>query len=354
MDHRPVAFGMPVLLLTGLVLAACGATTRLDAAAAVRAAANAWLETLDVEQKASGLRPFAEAARTDWHFVPKASRKGVQLRDMTALQRTAALALLRSALSAAGYAKAQEIMLLEEMLRVLEGAGAKNIRDPERYYVTLFGTPAATGEWGLSFEGHHLSFNLTIRDDRIVDSTPQFMGANPAIVKTSVPGTLPAGHRVLAAEEQLAFDIVRSLDAAQRSRAVVPAEPPAEIRAAGRPQPPLDPAIGIRFADLRDEQRRLVRDLVAEYCGAMPAEVAAERLKLIEDAVARDGGNGWDAVRFAWWGSLEPGVGHAYRVEGPTFVIEFVNVQPDAEGNPANHIHCVWRDRTGDFGLPPS
>jgi len=79
----------------------------------------------------------------------------------------------------------------------------------------------------------------------------------------------------------------------------------------------------------------------------MPEDVAAERLRLIES-----GAGGWDAVRFAWLGPLEPGIGHAYRIEGPSFVVEFVNVQPDAEGNPANHIHCVWRDRTGDFDLP--
>jgi hypothetical protein len=93
----------------------------------------------------------------------------------------------------------------------------------------------------------------------------------------------------------------------------------------------------------------MLRRLVDVYCGAMPAEVAAERLRQIESAAG-----GWAAVRFAWQGSLEPGIGHAYRIEGPTFSVEFVNVQPDAEGNPANHIHCIWRDRTGDFDLPPT
>ncbi|RLS29596.1 MAG: DUF3500 domain-containing protein [Planctomycetota bacterium] len=58
------------------------------------------------------------------------------------------------------------------------------------------------------------------------------------------------------------------------------------------------------------------------------------------------------AVKFSWAGSLKPGIGHYYRVEGPTFVVELCNVQPDAEGNPANHIHCMWRDCTGDFDLP--
>ena len=60
-----------------------------------------------------------------------------------------------------------------------------------------------------------------------------------------------------------------------------------------------------------------------------------------ESAPGESAHQGWDDVHFAWSGSLMPGVGHAYRVEGTTFSIEFANVQPDAEGNPANHIHCV-------------
>ena len=48
---------------------------------------------------------------------------------------------------------------------------------------------------------------------------------------------------------------------------------------------------------------------------------------------------------------MRPGIGHYYRIQGPTFLIEFVNTQPDAEGNPASHIHCVWRDPRGDFAL---
>ena len=113
-------------------------------------------------------------------------------------------------------------------------------------------------------------------------------------------------------------------------------------------------AVHRTMAPLAADQQSLVRRLVETYCAAMPAEVATERLRLIESGPATAGAvhHGWDDVHFAWSGSLEPGIGHAYVVEGPSFVIEFVNVQPDAEGNPANHIHCVWRDKTGDFDPP--
>ena len=317
-----------------------------------------WLATLDADARSRAVRPFADASRTGWHFIPKNDRKGVQLRDMTAAQEEAALALLRSAVSRAGYDKSLVIMRLDEILRRLEGDRAKNVRDPKRYYFTIFGTPSEEGSWGLSVEGHHLSLNFTVRDGRLVDSTPQFMGANPAEVKTTFEGLPKAGERALRDEESLAFELVRSLDDAGRAKAVIATEAPKEIRAAGEPQPPKDPPVGIRFKELSAAQQSILRRLVETYCNAMTEEVAAERLRLIEMRGAGDaeGGavhHGWDDIHFAWSGSLEPGIGHAYRVEGPTFSIEFVNVQPDAEGNPANHIHCVWRDGTGDFDLPP-
>lgn len=342
-------------LVAGLLVAAVVTGTRVLSNApervapgpALAAAATAWLDALMPAQAARARRPFADPQRTDWHFVPKFDRKGLPLRDMTPAQQDLARGLLRTALSEAGWTKAQVIMQLEEILRIHEGKRAKNVRDTERYFFTIFGDPTGRDPWGLSVEGHHLSFNFTLRDGRLVDSTPQFLGANPATVKTGLPGLPAAGTRILRDEESLAFDLVQALDDQQRKQAVIAAEPPAEIRAAGAPQPPADAPVGIRHADLRPEQRAILRRLVEVYCGTMLAEVATERLRLIDEAPG-----GWDAITFAWSGATQPGIGHAYRVEGPTFSIELCNVQPDAEGNPANHIHCVWRDRTGDFDLP--
>jgi hypothetical protein len=340
-----------------------GALRRPAAAESMASAAIDWLSTLDADQKSKAVRPFASPSRTDWHFVPKNDRKGLQLRDMNDRQEEAALALVRSSLSQAGYDKSITIMKLDEILRRLEGDKAKNIRDPKRYFLTIFGTPAVEGSWGLSVEGHHLSLNFTVRDGVLVDSTPQFMGANPAEVKTTFDGLPAAGDRVLRDEEVLALELLSSLDEPQRAKAVIAKEPPKEIREAGAAQPPEEPPAGIPFRELSAKQQSLLRRLVETYCAAMPDEVAADRLRLIESAGGSVAGrgesvhsesvhHGWDDVHFAWAGSLVPGVGHGYRVEGPTFSIEFVNVQPDAEGNPANHIHCVWRDRTGDFDLP--
>jgi hypothetical protein len=332
-------------IATGCLGTAGVAALRLvTAGESLTAAASTWLAGLDEVQKTRATADFAAATRTDWHFVPKPIRKGLPLTDMTKPQRDQAHAVLKAALSEAGYGKAVAIMELDELLRRLEGTAAKNTRDSLRYYVTIFATPGPTGSWGLSFEGHHLSLNFTVRDGVLVDSTPQFMGANPAEVKSTFAGLPAAGSRVLAAEESLAFDLVTSLDGEQRKRAVLAAEAPAEIRAAGAAQPPAEPPAGIPFSKLSADQQSLVRRLVETYCGSMPAEVAGERLAVIEKGSPADAGlvhHGWDEIHFAWAGALEPGKGHYYRLEGPSFVVEFVNVQPDAEGNPANHIHCV-------------
>ena len=347
---RRVAWSLVlVTVVTACLIAGHASAARTGTAVAgdVAGAATAWLDSLDPAQRTLASKPFDDAKRTDWHFIPKPARKGVQLRDMTEPQQAAALALLRSVLSQVGYDKSVAIMELDEILRVLEGSRAKNIRDPKRYFFTIFGTPSDDGPWAISFEGHHLSLNFTVRDGRIVDSTPQFMGANPAVVKKKLPNLPVAGHRVLEAEESVAFELLNSLDEGQRTKAVISPEPPKEIRGAGEPQPSGEPAVGIAWGDLSASQQAVLKRLVDVYCDAMPEEVVAERLQLIEAAAG-----GWSAVKFSWAGSLKLGIGHSYRVEGPTFVIELCNVQPDAEGNPANHIHCMWRDRTGDFDLP--
>ena len=110
-------------------------------------------------------------------------------------------------------------MALEAILRELEKSRAKGpIRDPERYFVTLFGNPSEQSRWGLSVEGHHLSLNFVVDKNEIVSTTPAFFGSNPAVVKHAVSGGLPEGTRVLAKEEELAFELVQSLSDEQRAR----------------------------------------------------------------------------------------------------------------------------------------
>ena len=307
--------------------------------------ANAFIETLDEKQKSAVLMPYDTPKRVQWHFIPMKTRKGLILKDMNASQRSAALRLVRAALSESGYDKTQKIMLLEGVLAELEGPDRNWARDPDKYYVTIFGEPSHSGAWGLSFEGHHVSLNFVCRDGVMVDSTPQFFAANPGIIMNDVKGKLGKGTRVLRLEEELAFDLVGSLNDSQTKKALIAEKAPKEIRFAGEAQPVVGDPEGIPFNDLNAKQRKTLQELVSVYTDAVADKAASKRRKLIQT-------NGWDKVHFAWAGATKPGVGHYYRVRGQGFLIEFVNTQPDAAGNPANHIHCVWRDLTGDFDLP--
>ena len=330
-------------LLAGMILVAMKVTD--PPGRQMKTFADAFLETLDEKQKSAAVMAYESPERVDWHFIPKKTRKGLVMREMTAAQRTAALRLVRAALSEAGYDKASKIMMLEGVLRELEGEGRTWERDPHKYYITLFGSPSNEGAWGLSFEGHHLSLNFVCRDGVVVDSTPQFFAANPATIMSDVSATLGKGTRVLRLEEELAFDLVNSLQDGQRDKGVIAEEAPKEIRYAGEPQAKVGQPEGISYTELDPPQRELLEQLVEVYAEAVADPVAARRRELIDK-------NGWENIHFAWAGATKPGVGHYYRVRGKDFLIELVNTQADAAGNPANHIHAVWRDLTGDFDLP--
>ena len=94
-------------------------------------------------------------------------------------------------------------------------------------------------------------------------------------------------------------------------------------------------------------QRYFTHEVPAHQIPAvpMPSEVALAQLTDVKAA-------GVDKIHFAFAREdAKPGKPYTYRVQGPTFVIEFLNVQEDGAKNPANHIHSVWRDTKGDFGL---
>jgi hypothetical protein len=180
----------------------------------------------------------------------------------------------------------------------------------------------------------------------VISSTPLALCANPAIVMNENVPSIKKGTRVLAKEETLAFDLLASLTPEQKAVAIIADKAPAEIRAAGEPQPPQEAAAGLPAEKLTGQQRSILQSLIEEYAKTVPDEVAKARLEAIE----KQGGLG--KAKFAWAGAEKPGIGHYYRVQGPTFLIEFVNTQADSAGNPANHIHSVWRDMRGDLAVP--
>jgi hypothetical protein len=289
---------------------------------------------------------YDDPRRTDWHNIPKPERKGLQFKEMTGAQQELCRDLLKAGLSEAGFAKAMRIMSLESNLR----EGEKNVpnsplRDPGRYFLTIFGTPGATGSWGWSFEGHHLSMNFAVQNGHVTAETPSFWGANPATVGVFVEGGPKVGVRTLTEEEQPAFDLVASLSDDQKKQAILSATPPDDYRNAGNPASPQFAREGIAYSQLTPEQQKTLKTLLTSYSGHLAAPLAGELMSAIEKA-------GWENVYVGWEGATKPGVGHYYRIQGPSFVLELVNIQSDPQGNPANHIHSVWRDPNGDFALP--
>lgn len=338
-----------VVALAVLASASVFAATRwlVPTGEAMEDAAVAFSASLTDKQKETALvADYNDARRVDWHFIPKPTRKGLQIKEMNDDQRKLAKGLLRSALSEVGYDKATKVMAMEAILRELEKSKVGgNIRDPERYYFTIFGKPKSGERWGLSVEGHHFSVNFVVEKGKVISSTPTFYGANPAESKNNIEPTVPKGTRVLAAEEDLAFKLIASMTDDQKKTAIVAEKAPADIQGPATPQPPPATKEGIEWGKLSDSQQKTLTDLIDVYAKNLPEDVANERIAKIAAA-------GKEKIRFIWAGAQKPGVGHYYRIEGPTFLIELVNVQADAEGNVANHIHSVWRDATGDFALP--
>lgn len=342
----------PALLCRGQDAVAEKPAKKLDAEAKKKRAAmqvvpktKAFLETLSDEQTKKAVLDFDAEKRVGWHFIPMDSRKGLPLKEMDGGQKEAAMNVLRAAVSKIGFEKSTQIMQLERVLKQLEGDKGKNERNPEKYYFTVFGEPKFRKRWGLSIEGHHLSLNFVFQGNKVLDSTPQFFATNPAKLQADFGEGFPEGFQVLKAEEQLGFKLVKSLDDAQLAKAMLPGDTPGEIRAAGDAQPPTEPARGLSAGDLTEEQQATLKKLLQAYTSKMKPLVSKERWAKIEKA-------GMEKVMFAWSGAKRPGRGHYYIVQGPTFLVEFINVQADAAGNPANHVHCVWRDMEGDFDLP--
>jgi hypothetical protein len=341
---RTTLAALTLLLVLPLATSAWSYHRKASTAGQMSASAEKFLESLSAEQRKTAQLDYDTPKRLDWHFIPKDSRKGLQIRDMESAQRKAADGLLRSALSQIGYDKATKIMELENLLAELQKGKSGPIRDPERYYFTVFGKPSGDAKWGLSIEGHHMSLNFVVEGDKVVSSTPTVFCTNPAIVMNQVIPSVEKGTRVIKEEETLAFELLGALEGEQRKTAVIAAEAPQEVRAAGEPQPPTNAPEGIAASKLNDSQKQILRKLIEAYAANLTDDVAKDRLEAIDEA-------GFDKIHFAWAGAEKPGVGHYYRVQGPTFLIEFVNVQPDAAGNPANHIHCLWRDMRGDFAI---
>jgi uncharacterized protein DUF3500 len=329
MKRLAIAAALALVSVTASTVASQRSTT------AMSSAASKWLASLSPEQRERAVFPFDSEERMRWHYVPNETfpRKGLTIKDMTEAQRALAHELLKTGLSARGYLTATSIMELEKVLRAIEG-GVRMARDHEAYLFSVFGTPGDKQAWGWRFEGHHLSVRFDVVGAKMTASSPAFFGANPAEVRDGPQ----KGTRVLGAEEDAGRALLDSLDATERAAAILPIEAPGDILTTTKVSvDPLSP-IGLKASAMTRPQRELLMSLIDVYAGLMAADVAAERMDRLKKA-------GLDNIAFAWAGETEKGKKHYYRLQGPTFLVEYDNTQNDG-----NHIHSVWRDFNGDFG----
>jgi hypothetical protein len=301
-------------------------------------ASQTFLNALSELQRAKAKFEYDDKERLNWHFIPR-PRKGLPLKELEGDALKSALGLIASGLSTVGYDQALNVMSLEEVLFLIEGGDRdtrRNRRDPQKYYLSVFGEPSEQGTWGWRVEGHHLSLNYSITDGEVVSSTPEFFGANPGVIDSG-PGR---SIRVLGTEEDIAREILKLCTPEQERIAWIDKEAPADLRGGGVAQPDTAAPVGISVAEMSDDQTRLMGKLLKEYLQNMPADVENRRTREIDEA-------GLENIRFAWWGGPDLNEPHYYRVQGPTFLIEYNNTQ-----NSANHVHSIWRSLDGDFNVP--
>ncbi|MEM9142007.1 MAG: DUF3500 domain-containing protein [Bacteroidota bacterium] len=309
-----------------MILLSCSLST-------AQKAALVFLESLDQPQRSKVQLELDDPLRKDWHFFPHTmfQREGIPLSELNGSQKDLLYNLLKEHLSETGYEKVLRIMALEDVL--LEMGSNPHMRDSEKYYVTIYGNPKKDSIWGWSFEGHHISLNFVVSEDA-VSFAPRFFGASPAVI----PQGKRKGERTLQKEQDLGLELINSLSAEQRKKAIFKKNAYDDIISfvASKVEPM--ETVGISFADLDAQQQQLLMDLIQAYLAVMPQDLAQKRMNQLQDEKPGH-------IHFGWAGATVMGQPHYYRIQGKSFLVEFDNTQ-----NNANHIHSVWRDFRDDFG----
>lgn len=293
-----------------------------------------FLKSLSDDQKAKATFDYLDGERVFWYYPPM-NRHGLALRDMDANQRELAMAMMASGLTDKSYEQAKLIIDHELVLGPLEKEkGLKTfVRDPELYYFTVFGEPGGKDPWGWRAEGHHVSLHFSIWGDKVLSMTPFFFGANPAEVRKGDK----TGLRILGAREDLAFELMDSLDKGQRSTAIIYDQAPLDILTYNSSKVSLIGVQGLPGSKMSGTQKEMLMSMVSEYVSQVRSDIAQDRMAAIKE-------QGMDNFHFAWAGPTERNKEHYYRIHGGDFVVEFDNRQDGA-----NHIHSVWREVENDF-----
>jgi hypothetical protein len=339
-------------------------------------AANSFLSTLDAKQRQTVSFAFDdEEQRKRWSNLPTGAvpRAGIALKDMTPAQSAAAMALVSSALSPRGFEKVQQIMQGDELLKGTErnrGGGGPGGPPPGRgdggpppgrgrggppggrggngqmfgkdlYYISILGTPSEKNPWMLQFGGHHLALNITIAGERGI-LTPTLTGAQPALYTLNGKTVRPLGQ-----ESDKALALLNALDESQRKQAILSYRVADLVLGPGQDGKTIQPE-GLKASSMSGKQRAMLVAVIAEWAGIVHESAAAARMAELKAEL----GETW----FAWSGAVTAAPGSNitayYRIQGPHLVIEYSPQQ--LGGDPALHVHTMYRDPTNDYGRPPA
>jgi hypothetical protein len=327
--------GIAALTLICLPVTAATAETTTSR---IVSAANTFLSSLDEKQRQSVLFAFDDQKqRANWSnfpisFVPRA---GVSLKELNTAQRTAALALVSSALSRKGFEKVQQIMEGDEVNKIKEGNNP--IFGKDLYYISILGTPSQKDPWILQFGGHHLALNITFAGERGV-LTPTLTGAQPALYTSNGKTVRPLGP-----ESDRALALFNALDENQRKQVILSYRLADLVLGPGQDGKTIQPE-GLKASAMNERQRAMLLDLISEWAGIIHESAAASRMAELEADI--------NETWFAWSGPITatPGsnITAYYRIQGPHLVIEYAPQR--LGGDPSMHVHTMYRDPTNDYG----
>lgn len=327
--------------------------TKVDAAPIARAV-SAFLQALTPEQRKLATFAMDAGEWRQWMNVHmNLYRHGVMLDDLPVSTRELGLNILRATLSARGFDQARSIMLINEL--IAEVAGDGDAFGGWLYFMSFFGPPGTDEPWGWQIDGHHLCLSVAVIDSRVI-TTPAFMGSEPRAVHEG----RCAGISLFDSEESLGLRFVRSLNVAQRARAVVrPSIHVADIspslqhpfdgrmQAGGAHDNLVMPYQGIAGDQLTEAQRQLMLQLAGSYVGWAADESARPRMREVETHL--------DDTWFSWYGGIGDDSVFYYRLHSPVVLIEFDhhpgvvfdNLEPTR-----HHVHTLIRTPNGgDYGV---
>lgn len=371
--RRPALWLASMTLVSGLALAGCASTvtaleptptatasattsavssstsfstTTEQTIADTTAAAEAFLATLSDAQREDVLYAYDDETKsTSWTNFPVTfvQRAGLNLIDLTAEQRTAALAVLEALLNDEAYATAVAIMGGDEYLLEYSSSSEQSLG---RYYIAFFGDPSDSTAWSVQFGGHHLGINADLDGDAdTLTFAPTHLGVQPAAY-TAADGSEVQPFEAIYTDAFAFFDSLTAEQQATLTSGEVTMCAPGDTC-------DFPTGSGLSGADLTDEQRTLLLELIANWAGMADEQSTAATLAAIEATL--------DETVIAWSGAtvydMSAGNGINFSISGPNVYLALQAQQGSAGADVAGvttsgwgHVHTIYRDPTNDYG----